>query len=99
MLPGAEQSRGAPGAQVPAAQWSPTVQKLPSSHGVVSGFGAGTQASALSSQTPVLQTLPAAEQSRGAPGAQVPAAQWSPTVQKLPSSHGVVSGFGAATQA
>jgi hypothetical protein len=78
---------------VPPWQVSVCVQALPSLQGGVPGLGCATQASVASLQMPSLHWLPLAEQSRAAPGAQVPAWHASPTVQNAPSLHGVLFGF------
>jgi hypothetical protein len=70
----------------PAAQMSPEVQALLSVHGSV--LVVYTQPDAGSHES-VVHTLPSS-QLVGAPGAHAPAAQASPEVQGLPSSHGIV---------
>jgi hypothetical protein len=96
-LEAAEQSRAAP-SQVPAVQASAVVQKSPSSQGVPFDTGRGSQESVASLQMPVLQASPAEEQSRAGPLVQVPAVQVSAAVQKSPSSQGVPSTTGWASQ-
>jgi hypothetical protein len=73
--------------QRPASHASPVVHAVASLQGVPSAFGGPTHWSCDSSHVPTRHWSPAALQSRGAP-THAPAAQVSPTVQNLPSSHG-----------
>src|SRR5262249_7592688 len=94
-----EQTTGAPAVQVPAWQTSFAVQRLPSSHGVPSGFGATTHAPVDGSQTPAWWQASAAGQVTGAPEVHGPAMHASPCVRRLRPSHGVPSGLGATAHA
>jgi hypothetical protein len=87
---------GPPGAQEPAWQLSPSVQRFPSSQVVPFATGAFTHPVAGSQESPV-QTFESL-QFRGFPGMQRPLTQVSPTVQALASSQRKPSGKGAWLQ-
>ena len=80
--------RLAPGTHAPAAQTSPTVQRLLSLQPSVLLTAAQP---VVGLQVSVVQRLPSS-QVLAAPGSHAPAVQTSPTVQALPSEHGTLVG-------
>src|SRR5882724_11074519 len=79
-----------PPTQVPPRHVSPVVHASPSLHATPSGAGSRTQAPRLSQRLVPHRSIGAPHgvpAGAGAPGAQIPSAQASPTVHSLPSSH------------
>lgn len=76
--------------QTPPTQVEAPVQAFPSSHAFPLGTGCALQDPLAGSHTPTWHTGSLTRQDLGAPGAQVPAWQRSPTVHPLPSLQGVL---------